>query len=409
MQHAGFWLYIFFIISWFTHLTSRISFLGAIRFDLAIVIILFFLSIFGFEQKNASHSGSEINKALKYLIAYSILTIPFVEWPGSVLNHGIPTFIKAVVFYFFTVLYVNTEKKLKIFVSIFLACQTFRILEPLYLHITQGYWGSRASMANWEFMNRLAGAPYDIVNPNGLAFIIDTVFSFIYFLAPLQPAVLILFLLLLVPLFLYALVLTGSRSGLLGFAMLLILIWYRSKHKLLFLGVVLLCGCLTYPHLTPDQKDRYLSIFSKNTKNAATAQGRTHGVIMNFEVALRKPFCGHGLGTSQEANANFGHSDQPAHNLYAEVTQELGFVGLVLFFYYIKSIISVFKKGNQIIQARISTVKSFNNQLWFSLQVFFGMNLLLSLASYGISSYEWYLLPGLTEVLFRQVNETAAE
>ena len=52
------------------------------------------------------------------------------------------------------------------------ATQVWRVLEPLYMHLKSGYWGDYASLGNWEYMNRLSGSPYDIINPNGLGFVI---------------------------------------------------------------------------------------------------------------------------------------------------------------------------------------------------------------------------------------------
>ena len=124
-----------------------------------------------------------MDKWLRILLVYAVVTIPLVEWPGSAIRNGIPELIKAVVFYYFTVAFVRTEADLQKLVFVFVACQLLRVLEPLYLNLTEDYWGSFASMDNWEYLDRLSGAPNDVVNPNGLAFIICTVLPFLYFLA----------------------------------------------------------------------------------------------------------------------------------------------------------------------------------------------------------------------------------
>jgi len=61
-------------------------------------------------------------------VAYILISIPFVEWPGSVIRRGLENFGKAVVFYFFVIKTVDSERKLKILVVAFLACQSFRVL-----------------------------------------------------------------------------------------------------------------------------------------------------------------------------------------------------------------------------------------------------------------------------------------
>ena len=344
MEEVGFKLYLLFMVSWFVHLTSRIPLLGAIRFDLVLAGLLFLITFVLIIQKGEKDFvKNETEKYLTILIIYAILTIPFVQWPGSVIKYGIEGFIKAVVFYYFTVTFVNSEKKLKLLLFVFIACQSFRVFEPLYLHVTTGYWGSAAFMSG-EFLDRLSGAPHDIVNPNGLAFIIVSVIPFYYFLSSISWKTKALCLIAL-PILIYALILTASRSGMLALFMILLGIFVKSKKKLLFSVFVLIAAFVVIAHLGSDQLDRYASIYDDSAANAATVQSRITGAWDAFRVALRRPIFGHGLGRSYEANANFGAPELKAvvtHNLYAEVAQELGCVGLIIFLLFMKSIMTNF-------------------------------------------------------------------
>lgn len=408
LVNIGFIIYLIFTCSWFLHLGSRFQMLGSIRFDLLLVVILVALT---FVTKDNSMREVEpltypIRKFLRALIVYSILIIPFVEWPGSVIRYGLPNFIKAVVFFFFTVNFIRTEKQLKIFVFFFLACQCFRIMEPIYLHITQGYWGSEAYMEGGRFMNRLSGAPYDIVNPNGLAFLILSVLPFLYYFSPLcilNFAVSIIA----IPICLYGLVLTESRSGLLGLAVVVLSFILKSKHRGILILCVIIIGIVAIPHISGNTRDRYLSIVDYNTKNASTAEGRLEGIKNDLRVALRRPFFGYGLGTSREANYNFGAGNQPAHDLYAEILQDLGGFGLVIFLFYIKAIIRSFYKLHKMLATM--SERSFLFCMNNAMTVWFAMNLLFSFASYGLLSYEWYLFPGLTVVLLKLVPVSVQE
>ena len=73
-------LYLLFVISWFLHLGARLPLLGAIRFDLVLVCILTILA-FKKGAEAATHKA-KTDTLLRALVLYSILTIPFVEWPG---------------------------------------------------------------------------------------------------------------------------------------------------------------------------------------------------------------------------------------------------------------------------------------------------------------------------------------
>lgn len=385
-------------MSWFLHLPSRFEALGAVRFDLILVIIM---SATIMLSNNSKHTcdikSTDTNKLLTIIIIFIVFTLPFVEWPGSVLRYGAVTFIKALVFYYFTVYFVTSEIKLKYLISVFLACQFFRILEPLYLHLTQGYWGDVASMEGWEFMDRLSGAPSDVINPNGLAFVILTVIPFLYYLADASKIVRLLAFIL-IPMSIYALTLTGSRSGVLGLLIVFIVIIIKSNQKLILTSVLLISCLMIFSHLGSNFQDRYLSLFTSNTRNEATKVGRIEGVKRDIIVALRRPIFGHGLGTSKEVNGNFGKYAKLSHNLYAEISQELGFVGLVIFLLFVKSIIVNYKINSiKILKQTGSTqfIKSIND----GMQVWLYMNIIFSLASYGLSGYQWYLFAGLSVAL----------
>jgi len=387
------------------HLTSRISILGDLKFDLMLVVVMISIIIYqgGGAEKRFFHSDTE--KILLLLIVFVIVTLPLVEWPGSVIKRGLPNFVKAIVFYFFTIAFIDTEKKMKVFVLIFVACLLFRVLEPLYLHITQDYWGS-AAYAQGEYMNRLSGGPHDVINPNGLAAIIDSAVPFLYFLAPLSLLYTMLFVCAMPPL-LYALVLTGSRSGLIGFIAIVIGCIVKSRQRALLTVVACLCGIMFYLNLSAEHQDRYLSIVDQDARHSATSQARFTGITKSFEIALRRPIFGHGLGTSAETNFNFRGELKIAHNLYAEVAQELGLVGLIIYLFFLKSIIVNFINSNKILKEIVeegSFLKKFND----AMQVWLWMNILFSLASFGLSSYIWYLFGGLSIVMLRlsyQVNE----
>jgi len=364
-------LFLLFVASWFLHLPARVPSLGAVRFDFILVLVLTILALAGRSKEHAQATATD--KLLRVLLAYVILTIPFVEWPGSVLRAGIPEFIKAVVFYYFTVAFIKSERDLKALVATFVACQVFRV-------------------------ERLAGAPFDILNPNGLAAVVCTSLLFLYYLSGLSRITTLAFLIL-GPACLYALALTGSRSGLIALFVIFVAILIKSRHRFLvgMVGALALAG--SYPFLSADQQDRYLSLFGAGKNNLATAEQRFDSMESNFRVGMRRPFVGHGLGTSREANANFGGWDHPSHNLYLEAFEELGLIGLAIFLLFLNSIL----KASTRLRRAYAGVSSdrFPSRLVDALQVWLWMNLIFSLASYGLSSYEWYLMSGLMLVLQR--------
>lgn len=395
----AFKLYILFIVSFFLHLPARIPVLGLIRFDLLLVAVIGALVVSS-QQREANGSVSETDRIFRMLLGYFAVSVPLVEWPGSVLWTGIPNLIKAVIFYFFTVSIITTQERLRVFMGVFIACQSFRILEPVYLHIVDDYWGDVTHIEYGAFMDRLSGAPSDVINPNGLAFVIVTVIPFFHYLTLSSRMMYRLVYFGLLPVFIYALVLTASRSGMLCLGAILIGIFLRSQRKFLLIIVASVGAFVVVANMNDLQKERYLSIYRDDVHFAESSQGRQEGVLKNLEVALNRPIFGHGLGTSLEANWHAYGEAKPAHNLYIEILQEGGIVGLVLFLMLLKSIIVNFRVSLNETRQCIGE-HSYLGRLTMAMQVWLAMNILSSFATYGLSSYHWYLFAGLSVVLVR--------
>jgi len=172
-----------------------------------------------------------------------------------------------------------------------------------------------------------------------------------------------------------------------------------SKRRLVVALLGVIVGSIGFQSISPDMQDRYLSIIGDGPKNAATADGRLAALESGLSIAMRRPLFGHGLGTSREVNANFGGDDKPAHDLYAEIAQELGFIGLFIFLALIRSIFRTLRECRRLLRAEATDTFMLRtlNATWTWLAV----TLAFSIVSYGLSSYEWYLLAGLSVALRR--------
>ena len=343
-----------------------------------------------------------VAKQILILLGYIVVTIPFVEWPGSVV-HNLEGYLKALCFFFFVVATVDTTRKLKTLLAVYTATQLWRVLEPLFMHLKSGYWGDYTSLGNWEYMDRLSGSPHDIINPNGLAFVIIMTLPMLHFLVKPDTAARKVLWGLTACAMCYALVLSASRSGFLALVFLCLFVIWRSKNRAAWLAVAVVGALLATALMTGLQRDRYVSIFSHTAPGGATAQGRINGVMEDFRVSLRHPFFGHGLGTSQEANAHFRDDDKPSHNLYTEVAEELGYVGLALALSLIWSFVRTCWTAQQVVSATPMTNERlrFLHLVALTLVVVVAVDLFFSFAAYGWSEPYWYFIGGLSVVTAR--------
>lgn len=393
----AFLIFLLFTVSYFLHLTSRLPFLGAISFDFVLMAILAFFLIIQPKEYDFQEQENKIKKILLFFISYFLVTIPFVKWPGSVLWFGLEFYLKVVMFFFFIIAFVKTERQLKIFITVLIGCQIFRGIEPIYLYFTTGYLPEIAySNAGKSALARLAGAPHDVISANPYAWVIVTTLPFLYYLCFLKQIHFKILSLTIASLLGYGLILSGSRTGIvILLATVLAIVYFsqnKSKNMIVALSIILCAGYLLAGMLSPDLFERYLSLVDSSVTGGDTAQGRIKGIfnqlttIFNFHGLL-----GHGLGTSKEVNANYLGYGQITHNLYIELLQEFGIAGFILFCIYIKTIF----QSLQIASNKVPS-KSYLGRLTTALKVWVIMDIVYGLACYGVSSWEWYVFGGVS-------------
>jgi len=244
-RNAAFYLFCMFLVSYFLHVTARVDVLGTMHFDLVLAAVTALAIALGRQQTTAgSSTGMDpVAKRLWLLVGYILVTIPFVEWPGSVVR-DLEVYAKSLCFFFFVVATVDTTRKLKVLLAVYVATQLWRVLEPLYMHVTSGYWGSYTSLGNWEYMDRLSGSPYDIINPNGLGFVIIMTLPLLHFLIKPDTTMRRFLWGGVACAMCYALVLSASRSGFLAFVFLCLFVIWRSKYRAPLLGAAVVVESL---------------------------------------------------------------------------------------------------------------------------------------------------------------------
>lgn len=403
-----FGLFVYFSIDFFLHLSARIPGYAVIRPTLLLALIIS-VSLFVQRDKFRGWSKDPIVASLFVLVVYLVVSLPLVEWPGSVVKNNLGNFVKAIVFFYFTVLLVDSDRRLKIFLVVFIGCQVFRVLEPLFLNLTEGYWGSATYMGHGEFSQRLAGAPSDVINPNELGFVIVTAIPLLHYLLwPLGLKAKLLYLVLVPPL-LYALILTQSRGALLALFVVAFFVFKESNRKF-SLMVVAVCIAIAGWHVMSDeQKDRYLSLVGQSeTSNAATVDGRFEGMMREFGLGLERPIVGHGLGTTPEAKTHILGSREASHNLYAELLIELGFIGTIFFLRFLLNVYRGLAENQKNIGQFPESAGTFYINLNKALIALFWMYAVYSLNYWGLSQYYWYLFAGVV-VVFHRMGQSAFE
>ncbi len=404
VSSACFVIYLYFVLDFFLRFSSRIPGYGVLRPTLlgaAAIFILLFLQ----RDKLKGRFDDPTFKSILILLGYIIISLPLVEWPGSVVRDNLNPFVKAVVFLFFTALIIDSDRRLKWFLGVFVFCQVFRVIEPLYMNITEGYMGSSTHLGGGEFAGRLSGAPADVINPNELGFVIVTAIPFLHYLLwPLGWKSKALYLSLM-PALLYALLLTMSRGAFLALLVVAFFVFKESRHKMFLVFVGVFAVVAAFSVMTPVQKDRYLSLIDQeNTAGGASVEGRLSGMIGEIKLGLTRPVVGHGLGTTSEAKWHKWGSTKVSHNLYAELLIELGIIGAILFIRFLYFIYQRFKQNRSHLAKLGLDRSSFYARLNNTLLAVFWMYAVYSVNYWGLSQYYWYLFGGLVIAFGRLVD-----
>jgi len=410
---APFRLYLLFTVVTFLSLPNWFPAIGKLRPTVLLMLVLIGLLVANREGLRG-RLDSVISKRLLLLIGYVVLSLPFVVWPGSVLRNNFEPFVKSIAFFFFTALIIDSPARLRVFLGVFLACQIYRVLDPLRRHIAYGYWGSSTHLGHGEFMDRLSGAPWDIINPNGLGLVIVTAFIFVYYLMLKSPKLWVRLLgIAIIPPLLYALALTSSRSGFIVLVVAFAMIVYRSKRRMLLVAIAIMSSSFAYQHMAPEQQERYLSIFRDDVRGSETAAGRINGWSTDIQIWRENPIVGTGIGTSGEARFHTTGKYQVSHNMYTETLMETGVIGLAI---VIAMLWAIWTTSSKALRApalgqtrQASSDDGYMQRLGLALQAWFVMCAVFSLAQYGLSQYHWYLFGGLSVVFGRLAHQAETD
>lgn len=409
-------IYCIYTIDYYVRISARVHAIAATRPTLILfgVIVILLLAQ---QPRLQGRLNSRTSKALFALLAYLAVSLPFVTWPGSVL-HSLDPFARVVAFFLFTALIVDTETKLLIFLAVFVGCQVFRVLDPLYLHITAGYLGDSTYIGDGDFAGRLSGGPYDVVNPNGLGFVTVTCIPFLYYcLYGSRQLYRKLLAIALIGSCLYVVYLTLSRGAMVALVVVAWMIFRGTKRKLLFVAGLAVVLMVAWAHLGGVHKDRYMSLLgvhggaegSVQATEDQTAYGRVKVTEEEFDIGMQRPIFGHGLGTTAEAKVHDGHPAQASHNLYTELLVEIGVVGALFFFRFLYSIYVELK---EVQRALSDDEKRFPDDFYRRLircfVAIFWMYVVFSANYFGLSQDYWYALGGMVIALGRQVLPAAA-
>ncbi len=405
----SFFLFLFYIVVWWLQLGERLGkrFGTEIRLEAVVAVVLLVITIFdSFRKKTEEKAG--FTPYIASLFIVMIIQVVFAWDSDRAWDVFIDNVLKYSAMGLFIARFVRNTQQLGWLMFVWLlAC---------WKGTLEGVLGGITGSLIWENQGimRLNGVGL-WAHPNSFSEFALGAIPFCFYLFPLVTRKwLRLGLISLFCFATYVVVYTGSRTGYLGYIILMILFYFQSpktvKKKLLVAFLVLIP--LTVVYLPTDYQGRFLSTFSGKEKEGASKESRQKLYREGWYVFKRHPF-GVGVGNFRVAGLKYFDTPMDQHCLYTEALTEIGIQGFIVFMFFMSKIYATLvnlKKEllvilgklesaapdcvSTIYDARLTYAVLQSTLVYFLLRLFldiFGMDL------YGIC---WWFVAGITSSLF---------
>ena len=257
-----------------------------------------------------------------------LLSVPFAFWRGQALTKFMDM-MKIIGFYIMIVSLVDTRKRLHIFVWTYLALMLWLAASSMFNYFT-GHFLFAQGIDRAVGLTSAGGGPNEmgttmaVTLPVFLLLIKGERHRLAKIAAFVGAATCVT-----------AMILTGSRASLMVCLAGLIVIWWRSRHRMLgaVFGLVLIAGGF---FLMPKQyKQRYETVTESHLD--ASSHYRILTWLTGLEMVADRPIFGVGAGCFGAArgmaySGTRHRSWIESHSLYVQVLAELGLVGAFCFF-----------------------------------------------------------------------------
>jgi O-antigen ligase len=303
-------------------------------------------------------------------------------WPDKALDR-LWEYFKLMVLFFVILLSVRDEKDFRILIIAVLAITGVYVGKSLWEFLFHGRYVYRMGI------RRLCGIDSTFGDPNAFAATIIYSLPFAWALWKTKPSELIKKGLIFYGLMsMVSVALTGSRSGMVAFIFLLIVLWAKGKKKVLGAVGLVLVLMISWYAMPTDLQKRFETIYddSINASATASAQGRIEGLKMGIKLFEISPIWGVGAGCSPIAVDKLLHYERKVqlHNLYGQLLAELGILGAISFLALIFSLVKTQRK------VKMNLIGSNRNNILISQAALASINVMWLLLFEGLFGHNLY-------------------
>jgi O-antigen ligase len=407
---TSFTLLVIYIIYYYTQFAGRFPVLKPLRLEFVIGSILLTFAIYKILSGQVKLAENKLNFVCLLFIAYIFLTVPLAIVKSRALDRSIEVF-KLFVIFLMILTVIDDERKLKIFIFIYLSLISLLFVQPFIRSL------SGEGFIYNNHMLRLAGVTNYFAHPNQLGMItasnLPFFFFFIkYFKSKLMKLICVTHILI----GMRVIMLTQSRTAMLGVLVFAFILFLKSRKKLPALALMIIAAIITWFVMPQQSRDRFLTlsksfqIVQDGREAFSEDESRAYGSMASRVLLIRRsltafienPIFGVGMGCYISYSGWRWQSWFPPHNTYTQTLAELGLIGfsllMLIVYFTLKNIRQAIKINEDLVNSKF--MDCFLKGLYIYYQIF----LVVSIFGIEIFSNFWWLAGSLSIVSLRVLS-----
>jgi len=337
---------------------------------------------------------TNIDKSILFFLFVAFLSMILSIWVDLAWVEWYKLFSYVIVYFMITQL-VESKKQLNYFIYFIILTSVFHAGTSILNYYTGTY----------EYrmgIKRAVGMDSSHGSPNSLAATLAFTLPFLYYIFLIHKKLFYRIIIISISLLmLWCIILTGSRTGMVGVIFISIYLIWQNKNKFVNIFILVISSLILWVVMPPQYQERFISTtdISSDTGAASSAHGRIEGFVNGFHFMLDRPILGYGIGCWAMANQSiYGRGYFQAHSLPGQIMGELGMLGIMAFiiwiYYLFKNmkILKIYKFGDIEFNTKVKfLVISLKTQI-LSLFIF-------GLGGHNLYRYNWYIISAIIVVL----------
>jgi O-antigen ligase len=290
---------------------------------------------------------------------------------------------------------IQNKAELKLYVLYVIGLTAFYSLWSV-----KGYY---TGMRQWRMgIWRAVGPDSSYGGPNSLGMTLVSTFPLIYYHVRKElPRYIVFLLYASMGLLLWNIILTGSRTAMMGMLFFFALLMWQSQHRFRNLLVSALVLTSIWMIMPQQYRDRFESTTEVSadedtgTGAAESASARIEGVEIGLKMVADRPLFGYGINNWGFASGSFynPHWWGGAHTLIGQILGEIGLVGTISFIVWLWALFRTISRIRKYYRHRDD---QFMSNLALALKSMLVLLLLLGLGGHNLFRYSWFLISAIT-------------